>query len=242
MSKHNNIGIDKKMDWNRVRHLMKIGLFASFLVLIGDMLLGWNVTNPNKNGWEKHFSKYLTLSDSRIFWAGFLGLIGIPIEGLCYFSIYRLIAPYSDKFAHLFRSGVLGYIAFGGCGVHVPCTSIMFFYKYIHKLSPDTSINDTFKYGTYFLIPGTIAFSIFFFVQTYAHILAFSKGLTPYPKWCWIFCIPVGMLITIIPALIINYYKEFALINALTTGNISIGNIWMFGGLLLFMNKVKKNQ
>jgi len=237
MDTFNDIGIDNKLDWNRIRHLMVIGLFSGFLVLIGDMLIGWGVSNSNLSGMEKFYSYYSSITDSRIFWSSLLGFIGIPLEGICYFSIYRLISPYSNKYAHMFRSGVLGYIAFGGCGVHVPCIVLAFLYKYASEVSPDTSVNITNKFLTFFLLPGAIVFSIFLLVQSIAHILAFSKGLTPYPKWCWIFSLPVGMFGTILIKFI-DLIKEYAFINSFTTGWISIGNIWMFGGLLLFMNKV----
>jgi hypothetical protein len=66
--------------------------------------------------------------------------------------------------------------------------------------------------------------------------MAFIKGYTPYPKWCWIFSLPVGMTATMLLKLAGNH----ALFNALTAGWISIGNIWMFGGLLFMMKKAKE--
>ena len=38
--------IDSGLDWSRIRHLLKLGVFASLMVLAGDMLLGWGVTDP----------------------------------------------------------------------------------------------------------------------------------------------------------------------------------------------------
>ena len=229
----NDIGIDKELDWDRISHLMRIGLVAGIMVLIGDMLLGWGVSDPALSGVARKLSAYDTLPDSRILWSAFLGFIGIPLEGLCYFAIYRLIAPYSEKYAHMYRAGIIGYIAFGGCGVHVPCLAVVFFYKYMLQTAPDKAVELTIRYGTYFLLPGTIAFLIFFTVQSIAHICAFVKDLTPYPKWCWIFCLPVGMAATMLLKLCGNH----AVTNALTAGWISIGNIWMFLGLLVMMKK-----
>ena len=203
------------------------------MVLIGDMLLGWGVADDNLSGMERKLSAYLTLSDVRIFWSAMLGFIGIPLEGLCYFGIYRLIAPYSEKYAHLYRTGILGYIAFGGCGVHVPCLACVFFYKYMMAVSPETALENSVKFGAYFLLPGTAAFLIFYLIHSVAQITAFAKGLTPYPRWCWIFSLPVGMGVTYLLKLAGNY----AITNALTAGWISIGNIWMFGGLALFRPK-----
>ena len=67
---------------------------------------------------------------------------------------------------------------------------------------------------------------------------AFVKGMTPYPRWCWIFSLPVGMLIT----MLFKVFGESELVNALTAGWISIGNIWMFGGLLFTMKYAKKEK
>ena len=71
------------MDWPRIRHLMKLGIFAALMVLAGDMLLGWGLHDASKPGMEGYLSAYLNLSDSRIFWSALLGLIGIPMEARC---------------------------------------------------------------------------------------------------------------------------------------------------------------
>ena len=62
---YNIIGIDSSLDWKRIRKLMLIGLFAGFMVLAGDMLLGWGLHDHTKPGMEGFLSAYLTLPDSR---------------------------------------------------------------------------------------------------------------------------------------------------------------------------------
>ena len=120
MASYNDIGIDNTLDWNRIRHLLKIGILAALMVLAGDMLLGWGISDPTVTELPAMFTRYLSVSDGRIFASALLGLIGIPIESLCWFAIYRLIRPYSLKEAHVYRAGIIGCLAFGGCGVHVP--------------------------------------------------------------------------------------------------------------------------
>lgn len=235
MEKYNDIGIGKDLEWSRIRKLFCIGLLAGIMVLIGDMLLGWGVSDENLSGIAKKLSTYASISDKRIIWSAMLGFIGIPLEGLCYFGIYRLISPYSEKHAHMLRSGIIGYIAFGGCGVHVPCLAVVFYYKQMMRMNPESAVIQTVRFGQLFLLPGIIAFLIFFIVQSVAQITAFAKGLTPYPRWCWIICLPIGMAVTMVLKLAGNH----AIFNALTAGWISIGNIWMFAGLLLMMNKAK---
>lgn len=237
MSTYNNIGIDNKLDWPRIRKLFIIGIFAACTVLVGDMLLGWGVHDASLSGMEDFLSLYVDISDARIFWSAMCGFVGIPLEAMCYFGIYRLISPYSEKLAHTFRSGILGVLAFAGCGVHVPCLAAVYVYKYFMQVSPETALNVSVKFGMYFLLPGMIVFFIFWIIQHIAHILAFVKGYTPYPKWCWIFCPAVGMALT----MILKFLPETALRNAITAAWISIGNLWMFGGLLATMKEGKAN-
>lgn len=236
MSTYNDIGIDSKLDWQRIAKLFRIGLIAGIMVLIGDMLLGWGVADNSLSGMEKELSAYLMLSDTRIFWSAFLGLIGIPLEGLCYFGVYRLMAEKSPKHAHAYRSGIIGYLIFGACGVHVPCLASVFFYKYMYAVSPENALDVAIKFASYFLLPGFILLFIFFAILCGVQISAFVKGMTPYPKWCFIFSLPVGMLGT----MCFKIFGNHAWVNALTAGWISIGNIWMFGGLLVMMKVAKK--
>ncbi len=238
MQSYNDIGIDRKLDWPRIRKLLVIGVIASIMVFIGDMLLGYGVEDRTLSGFERMLSAYAGLSDRRIFWGGFLGFLGIPLEGLCYFGIYRLMAERSPKHAHAYRSGILGYLIFGGCGVHLPFAATAYLYKYMQAVSPAAALQVTIRFGTYFLMPGTILFFLFFVVLCAAQISAFAKGFTPYPRWCWIFSLPVGMLI----AFCFNAWGNVPLANGLSMAWISIGNLWMFAGLLIMMKKAAKKN
>ena len=61
--------------------------------------------------------------------------------------------------------------------------------------SPDTALDASIRFGLYFLLPGMILFYIFWVVHHIAHISAFAKKLTPYPKGCTMKCagMPWGM-------------------------------------------------
>ena len=126
------------VDWQRVAHLLKIGIFAAFAVLVGDMLLGWGISDPSVKELPAMFTRYLSVSDGRVFASALLGLIGIPVECLCWFAIYRMIQPYSERDAHAYRAGIIGCLAFGGCGVHVPCCAAV----YLHGLAGDLAARD----------------------------------------------------------------------------------------------------
>lgn len=236
MSTFNDIGISRQFDRSRIRKLFLIGLTGAVMTFAGDWLLGYGVYDESLTGPERELSQYLALSDAKIFWSALLGLIGISLEGLCYFGIYRLIS--SEKYAHIFRSGVFGYMLFAACGVHVPCLSSVFFYKHMTEASPETAFDLSVKFGAYFLLPAMILFLIFFAVMCIGQIGAFAKGHTPYPKWCWVFSMPVGMAAT----MLLKFTGNHAVTNGLTAAWISIGNIWMFGGLLLTMRLAKETR
>lgn len=74
------------------------------------MILGWGVEDETLTGISRMLSAYTSTSDTGLFIAGILGLIVITIEGLSFFGIYRLIVPYSEKYAHIYRSGIFGWM------------------------------------------------------------------------------------------------------------------------------------
>ncbi len=224
-------GIRTEYDEKRIKALLIIGLIGGCLNFTGDWLLGYGVFDDRLSGLERKLSLFLSLSDTTMFWSAFLGLIGIALEGLCYSGIYRLIAAKSERHSRIFRIGATGFILFAACGVHVPCLSTVYFYKHIMQASPDTAYDLTVRFGLYFLLPAVILFFIFFAVMNAAQISAFAKGLTSYPAWCWIFSVPVGMAVSRLLTSAVNS----PVTNALATAWISIGNIWMFGGLLAML-------
>ena len=229
MNDYSDIGISRRLDWPHITHLFRIGLFGAVLTLIGDMLLGWGVEDEMLAGLSRMLSAYTDTSDGGIFAAAMLGLFGITIEGLCYFGIYRLMAERAPAYAHRYRAGILGYVIFGGCGFHVPVCATVFLTK--HGLAEALVL----KYAAYFVLPAFVLFWVFFVVLEVTQIQAFAKNLTPYPKWCWVFSLPVGMA----AAMLLNVFGNQPWVNAITCAWISVGNIWMFGGLLAVMKRIK---
>lgn len=238
MTQYNDIGIDGRLDWERITKLLRIGLFAGCMVLVGDMLLGYGEYNEGLHGLERMLSPKIAKSDIQLFWAALLGFLGIPLEGLSYFGIYRLMAGKSVKHAHAYRSGILGLLMFGGCGVHVPCVAAVYFYKQMLLAGDTQALEKTIDFARYFLLPGTVLFLLFFVLLIAVQISAFAKGMTPYPKWCWIFSLGMGAVVILLSKLVGNN----ALMNGLSTAWISLGDIWMTGGLLLMRNKASAAQ
>lgn len=231
MDNFNDIGIESKLDWDRVMKLFRIGICGAVLVLVGDMLLGWGVEDANLSGIERYLSRYLTVSDTRIFWASILGMIGIPLEVLCYFGIYRLVVEKSRSYAHKLRTGIIGMLMFGAF-VHVMCCVTVFFYKKIYMMDPAGAVDTTLDFAMKFLVPPTVVFLSFMIYMAVVQAKAFLNGLTPYPKWCAVFLPVAGMVVV----LILKLFGNHEIVNAISTGWISIGNIWMFGGLIAAKN------
>lgn len=229
MTDYNDIGISRQLDWPRISHLFRLGLFGALLSLIGDLILGWGVEDETLTGIARMLSAYTGTSDGGIFASALLGLFGMTMEGLCYFGIYRLIAARSPEYAHRYRAGIFGYVIFGGCGFHIPVCAMAFLAKH----GFEAALLE--KFAVYFAMPGFALFWIFFLVLAVTQIVAFARGLTPYPKWCWVFSLPVGMA----AVLLLNVFGNQAWVNAIFCAWIGVGNLWMFGGLLATMKKAQ---
>ena len=220
-------------DWDRIAHLFKIGILASLLALIGgDMLLGWGTTDMSLSGMDQYFSRYLEVSDARIFWAGFLGMIGITLETMCFFGVYRIIASVSESYAHAYRAGLIGMLAFGSF-CHVMCCAIIYYHNVLYRIDPGIAIEETMKFAKCFLIPVSGIFFVFFLVMNIVQIIAFVKGKTPYPNWCWVFTMLTGIIDLAVMKLAGNRPWAYAL----STGWLSIGSLVTFTGLLINMPK-----
>jgi len=44
-----------------------------------------------------------------------------------HFGIYKLLKPCSQKYAKLYATGIVGFLAFGGAGVHISSVESAFF-------------------------------------------------------------------------------------------------------------------
>ena len=107
------ISYKEEIDWSRVSLLMKIGITGAIIILAGDLLMGWGVRDVSLSGIERLVSQYLSISDRRMFWSSFLGLIGVPIAAIGHLGVYKLLKPYSKKYARLYAIGMLGFLLLG---------------------------------------------------------------------------------------------------------------------------------
>ena len=109
----------------------------------------------------------------------------------------------------------------------------MFVYRSLTQAGAANIVQTMTQFAKYFILPSFLLFWVFFIILEWAQISAFAKGMTPYPKWCWIFSLPIGMII----AKMFNIFGNHPWVNAIDCGWISVGNLWMFGGLLIMMRK-----
>lgn len=58
MNDFNDIGISRQLDIPRIKKLLSIGVFASILHFVGDMILGWGVEDEALSGILRMVSAY----------------------------------------------------------------------------------------------------------------------------------------------------------------------------------------
>lgn len=225
----NAIGIDDNLNRARIRKLLAIGLFASILTGIGDFLLGFAEETAGSNLATQVMSGAPNLSDGQMIAGSLLGLFGIFLEGLACFAVYRLMADAAPKYAHIYRGGIFGYIWLAPVGCHMNMGILNLAYKYL--LRADAALAERVAkplfYG--FSLPVYILLALFWLPMIVVQFMAFSKGLTPYPRRArWFNIVTGGVPILVLSALMGNT----ALGAAIGTTFLSVGNAVMFGGLL----------
>lgn len=234
----NTIGIDRNLDRARIRKLLSIGLFASILTGIGDFLLGYGESTAGGSFAASVMASAPSLTDKQVIAGSLLGLFGIFLEGLACFAIYRLMADAAPKYAHAYRAGIFGYIWLAPVGCHLNMGILNLAYKYL--LNADAALAakaaDRLFYG--FSLPVYLLLVAFWLPMMIVQFLAFSRGLTPYPKQARWFCIPIGAIPSLVLAAIFG--PGTALGSAIGTMFLSFGNAFMFSGLLATLPDEKR--
>lgn len=233
----NDIGISSVLDWPRIKHLYKVGIFGALLNVAGDMLLGAHAADESLSGLEMMLSAYIQTSDAGLFWSALLGMVGIILMELSLFAVYRLMAGASPRHAHAYRAGILGCAITGPCGFHVGVVAGVYSYKCMYKLSPPAALSFVQKYLLYFVLPAVTLFFVFYIVLCAAQLSAFIKGLTPYPKWCAVFS-PLCAVVVMAAA---SPFDSVPLANGAATAWLSLGHLVMFAGLLALAGKAGQN-
>ena len=222
-------------DAQRIALLLKIGILGALVILAGDLLMGWGLRDNSLTGVEGQLSPYLTISQGRMFWAAVFGFTGVPVAVIGHYGIYQLLKPFSPKYARMYALGNLGFLAFGGSGVHVSSVGAAFLYQNMAAAAPHLAVNTTVKFAIYFLLPLYGILLTGWGIMVYAHIRAILTGRSPFPRWGWVFSMPVGTIL----ASLIGLFGNHPAVNALMVGAFSLGNIYTLWGHLWMLNSGK---
>ena len=227
----NTIGIDHNLNRERIKKLLTFGIIGSVLTGIGDFLVGFGEEIEVSSFAESMMANALNMLDAQLIAGGLFGALGILLEGLACFAVYRLMADSSLSYAHIYRAGIIGYIWLAPIGCHMNIGIMNIAYKYLLKADPIGAAKAAglMIYG--FCIPIWILLIIFWLPAIIVQFKAFAKGYTPYPAKAKWFSVLVGMWPALIIALIIGPHT--ALGAGIGTMFLSFGNLFMFGGLLI---------
>ncbi len=110
--------------------------------------------------------------------------------------------------------------------------------RHYYADDPSTAVQRITPWLTWFLLPATLIFAVFFFLTAIVQIRAFAAGHTPLPRRCCVFSLLFGLVWMVL----LRLAGDHALTNALATGWISAGNLWMMGGLLAAARKMPSEE
>lgn len=226
----NNIGITDNLDRARIKKLLTIGLFASIMTGIGDFFLGYGEELPTSNMAASVMANAPNLAEWQLIAGGLLGMIGLFLEGLAFFAIYRLMADTAPKYAHIYWTSIFGYIWLAPIGCHMNVGLLNMAYKYIYSLDPALAEKAAEPMIYWFCLPVCVLLIIFWLPGLIVQFKAFAKGMTPYPKYAKWFNLFTGGIPVLIIGMLIGSDK--ALGGGIGTTFLSCGNALTFGGLL----------
>ena len=228
----NTIGIDHNLNRNRIRKLLTFGVIGSVLTGVGDFLVGYGEqTSMDTNGLaELVMANALNLTDVQLIWGGLLGVIGLLLEGLASFAIYRLMADSSLKYAHIYRASIIGYIWLAPVGCHMNVGLMNYAYKRLLLLDTAVTSEAASVMIWAFCVPLWILLIAFWLPGMITQFKAFARGYTPYPASAKWFSVLIGMWPALIFAAIVG--PNSALGGGIGTMFLSFGNLFMFSGLL----------
>ncbi len=236
----NTIGIDHNLNRERIRKLLIIGVIGSALTGIGDFLVGYGEqVSADTNGLDEMLmANALNLSDAQLIWGGLLGVIGLFLEGLACFAIYRLMADSSQKYAHIYRASIFGYIWLAPVGCHMNVGLMNYAYKRLLLLDTAVAAEAANVMIRAFCVSLWILLIALWLPGMIIQFKAFAKGYTPYPASAKWFSVLIGMWPALIIAAIVG--PNSALGGGIGTMFLSFGNLFMFGGLLVTLPDQKQ--
>ena len=226
----NTIGITENLDRARIKKLLSIGLFASFMTGLGDFFLGYGEELPMTGFAASVMANAPNLADWQLIAGGLLGMVGLFLEGLAFFAIYRLMADAAPRYAHIYRASIFGYIWLAPIGCHMNVGVYNLAYKYLYSVDPALADKMAEPLIYWFSVPVWGLLIVFWLPGLIVQFKAFAKGLTPYPRSAKWFNLFVGGIPTLLLSAALGMHS--ALGAGIGTMFLSCGNALTFGGLL----------
>lgn len=234
----NNSGITTNLDRAKIRKLLILGLVGSVMTGIGDFFLGFGEKLRTSNMAASVMANAVNLADWQLVAGGLLGMIGLFLEGLAFFAIYKLMADAAPKYARIYRASISGYIWLAPIGCHMNVGLLNMVYKYIYFLDPALAEKAAEPMIYWFCLPVWILLILFWLPGIIVQFKAFGEGKTPYPAYAKWFNLFVGSIPVLVISAIIG--TNTALGCGIGTTFLSCGNALTFGGLLAALPDEKR--
>ena len=213
------------------RTALLCGCIGALLTLIGDILIGANPACNITTGVAMldMFVGAAKNSDLRMAIGGLIGAIGIPITGIGYMQIYRHFKDHKGIMPKVYQISTFAYMTLAGAGVHLPCAVIPLLYEWIAGTDEQLAIQVAEKYANYFMMPLMAIFGCLLLAALVYQTIIILKGKTSFSKRAALYNMAIGVVISYILAAVIG---DNIIGNAIGTGAISIGHLYMF---MMFM-------
>lgn len=225
------------LDIARIKHLLKLGLISSVIATVGDFILGFGRYDLSKSGLARTYSLYTGISDTRLVLCAMLGMVGMTLEILCLFAVYRLIKENSPKLAHIYRGGIVGSVIFGPCGYHVSYVAMLYTYKKFNEMNGEAAALDFIQpYMMRFVMPAMIIFFVFYIIFNIMQIKVISGKHTLLSKQYWIF---TPIIFSAAVYILCMPFNTIPIMNAISSAWCHIGFIWMYVGLLIGISRAE---
>ena len=229
-----NLGITDNLNRGRIRKLLAIGLFGCVLTGVGDFLLGYaDSADVGGGAIDGILATAPNLPDWQMMAGGLLGVFGLLLEGLCFFAVYRLMVDAAPRYAHIYRTGIVGYVWLAPIGCHLNVGTMNYAYKYLLQADPSVAHEVIGPMYLAFCLPVYVLLVVFWLPAIVVQWKAFAKGLTPYPTYAKWFNVIVGGVPVLVLSMLLG--PDQALGQGIGTMFLSVGNALMFGGLLATM-------
>lgn len=247
------------MENRKSKQLLLIGLLASIVTFIGEMLGGFAPSSEtmsigltdailwleNTFGSEladmfssefaSMVSSFENLSVCQIGLGAVIGGLGILAQYLGYLGIYQYFNNKESKIAKLYYFANIGYTIVGSM-IHILFSMLTYVYK-VNAQSPNCWAV-VGEFSLWFLAPMFVVFFIGYGILAVTLFIQIFKRHTTFPKW---YCILNPVLLgKVVIRLLVGILPASALVNGISYSNMGISSIVLFTAMLIYINRNKE--